>query len=87
MKYTVPKEYYKMLKDLQAIDFVLVELNLYLDTHPHDGKAIKQFNQFSRHRQKIKEAFEARFGPLTGFGHSYSRVPWEWSKAPWPWQV
>lgn len=76
-----------MLKDLQAIDFVLVELNLYLDTHPHDRNAIKQYNRFSQHRQKIKAAFETRFGPLTGCGHSYSRFPWEWSKTPWPWQV
>ena len=32
-------QYYEMLEELQALDFVLVELNLYLDTHPGDFQA------------------------------------------------
>jgi len=32
----VPAEYYQMMEQLQAVDFVLVELTLYLDTHNDD---------------------------------------------------
>ncbi|MBL2086617.1 spore coat protein CotJB, partial [Klebsiella pneumoniae] len=32
----LPEEYYRLLENLQELDFVLVELTLYLDTHPDD---------------------------------------------------
>ncbi|MEH7495492.1 spore coat protein CotJB, partial [Neobacillus niacini] len=47
----IPAEYYQMLEQLQAVDFVLVELQLYLDTHPDDLEAIKQFNHYARERK------------------------------------
>lgn len=43
----LPEEYYQLLENLQELDFVLVELTLYLDTHPDDTAAINQFNDFS----------------------------------------
>ena len=30
----MPPEYYQLLEELQTADFVIVELTLYLDTHP-----------------------------------------------------
>ncbi|PEE25960.1 spore coat protein CotJB, partial [Bacillus toyonensis] len=36
MTQTLPDEYYKWIEELQELDFVLVELTLYLDTHPND---------------------------------------------------
>ena len=76
-----------MLHELQAIDFVLVELNLYLDTHPQDAQALEQFNTYAQHRQTLRNQFEQEFGPLMHFGHSYSAYPWQWMETPWPWQV
>lgn len=83
----VPDEYYTMLRDLQAIDFVLVELTLYLDTHPNDLQAIQQYNQFAEKRKGVVFEFELRFGPLYAFGHSFTQCPWQWIESPWPWQV
>jgi spore coat protein JB len=83
----LPAEYYQMLEQLQAVDFVLVELTLYLDTHPSDMDAINQFNQFSKERRQLKKAFEREFGPLLQYGNSYSAYPWNWADSPWPWQV
>lgn len=83
----LPDEYYQMLEELQAVDFVLVELTLYLDTHPGDAEAIHQFNQFAKERKHLKKAFESHFGPLLQFGNSYSGYPWNWKDTPWPWQV
>ncbi|CCQ92388.1 Protein CotJB (modular protein) [[Clostridium] ultunense Esp] len=76
-----------LLHELQAIDFVLMDLTLYLDTHPADGAAISQYNALTLQRKKIKEDVEARFGPLSGAGHSFSGYPWSYSQTPWPWQV
>lgn len=87
MEKTYDEHYYKLLHELQAIDFVLVELNLYLNTHPHDVAAIQQYNQFAQARVSVAAQYEAAYGPLLNFGHSYSRAPWEWNQEPWPWQV
>jgi spore coat protein JB len=83
----MPKEYYDLLHQLQAIDFVLVDLTLYLDTHPHDYEAIQQFNELAQERKKLKKQYDTQFGPLQQYGNSYSHYPWDWSKTPWPWQV
>ncbi len=83
----MPPEFYTLLEEIQAIDFVLVELNLYLDTHPNDFETIKQFNETAQKSMELKNAFEQQFGPLMNFGRSFSNYPWNWNDTPWPWQV
>lgn len=87
MSEVLDAEYYRKLEELQQHDFVLVELTLYLDTHPNDMQAIQQFNQTAQQRKQLAYHFEMEYGPLLQYGHSYSRYPWQWSQAPWPWQV
>ena len=79
--------YRRELEQLQKVDFVLVELTLYLDTHPTDMQAIQQYNQLTQSRHEMARAFELKFGPLMAFGHSFTRFPWQWVQTPWPWQV
>ncbi|WNR43378.1 spore coat protein CotJB [Paenibacillus roseipurpureus] len=86
-EHVFPDSYYKQLRDLQAVDFVLVELTLYLDTHPDDLAAIQQYNQFAQKRIPMVQQFELEFGPLMSYGHSFTRQPWQWGNTPWPWQV
>lgn len=75
------------LLELQQLDFVLVELTLYLDIHRSDKLAIEQFNRTAQQRARIAAAYEAEYGPLLQFGLSYSRHPWDWAEGPWPWQL
>lgn len=83
----VPEQYYQLLQEIQAVDFVLVELTLYLDTHPDDINAINQYNLYAMKSRALKEEFETLFGPLQHFGGGYSGHPWTWSNTPWPWQI
>lgn len=83
----VDAEYYRQLEQIQAADFVLVELSLYLNTHPHDEDALKQFNQYSGYSRHLKRQFESSYGPLLQFGNSPAGEDWDWGKGPWPWQV
>ncbi|MBT2682066.1 spore coat protein CotJB [Bacillus sp. ISL-37] len=83
----LPKEFYAAMEELQAVDFVLVELTLYLDTHPDDYEAINQFNQFAKERRRLKKVVESMYGPLQQYGNSYSGYPWNWNDGPWPWQL
>ncbi|OGX68639.1 MAG: cotJB protein [Paenibacillus sp. RIFOXYA1_FULL_44_5] len=80
-------QYYQLLNDLQTLDFVLFELDLYLDTHPDDLQSIKEYNQFAQKRKQVAGQFEHLYGPLLHGGQSYSHHPWSWVEAPWPWQV
>lgn len=59
-------EYYQLLEQIQAADFVLVELTHYLDTHPNDQQALQQFNQFHEYSKQLKSVFEPKYGPLLG---------------------
>lgn len=86
MTNSLPPEYYQLLEEIQAVDFVLVELTLYLDTHPDDEKALDQFNQYAAYSKQIKKNFSAKFGPLMQ-GEVNSRGRWDWGSGPWPWQV
>lgn len=83
----MPKEFYQLMEELQAVDFVLVELTLYLDTHPTDRQAIQQFNEFAKMSKQIRKQIESKYGPLRQYGASYSGYPWNWDDAPWPWQL
>lgn len=87
MPATLPEEFYQWMEELQAVDFVLVELTLYLDTHPQDQSAVQQFNLFAKQRKQIKRAIESKYGPLQQYGNSYSGMPWNWNDGPWPWQL
>ncbi|KGP71501.1 spore coat protein CotJB [Pontibacillus yanchengensis] len=87
MNKQMPQEFYELLEEIQVVDFVLVELTLYLDTHPHDYNAIQQFNECAKQSKQLKKQYEQQYGPLRQYGMSYSSYPWNWGDAPWPWQV
>ncbi len=87
MMYSLPPEFYELLLEIQEIDFVLLELTLYLDTHSSDVHAMEQFNQLAYESQKLKKSFESKFGPLKQYGNSYTNGNWDWNSFPWPWQI
>jgi spore coat protein JB len=72
------------LVELQALEFVVLELGIYLDTHPDDTEAFELFKQYAAMERAAKADYEERFGPLTksaaATGDSYT-----WLKSPWPW--
>ena len=80
-------KYYELLYEIQQVDFALVDLDLYLNTHPMDQQAIIQYNELAQRSQILRKNFEAQYGPITHFGGSLSPSPWSWSSTPWPWQV
>lgn len=75
----------KMLKEIMAIDFSLVELNLYLDTHPMDQRALRLHNEYVMTGKELCEEYEKEFALLT---HKFtSDCPWKWIEDPWPWEI
>ncbi len=78
---------YEDIEKLMAIQFYLVELNLFLDTHPDDQKALSDFNEMTKYFDVEKKRFESMYGPLVNFGHGPSKYPWQWAQSPWPWEM
>lgn len=77
----------RLLLSIQAIEFTALELNLYLNTHPDDKKALSDYNAACRQLLSLKRDYEARYGPLTNFGYAPSQFPWQWINEPWPWEI
>ncbi len=74
-----------LLKKLMEIDFTLIELNLYLDTHPTDRRALAQFNRFVCMRKPILERLDKVYGPIAL--NQPIQYPWAWLNQPWPWRI
>jgi spore coat protein JB len=76
-----------MILEIQQIGFVLVDLNLYLDTHSSDGIALANYNTLVQQYKELMMSYCAKYGPLMGFGHSPGGTDtFLWVNSPWPWQ-
>ncbi|MBR2279720.1 MAG: spore coat protein CotJB [Ruminococcus sp.] len=73
-----------MMKKLSSYQFMIHDLQLYLDTHPNDEKTIIKMNEISEKYKPLKAEFEKKFGSLTTNDNAKNR--WSWIKAPWPWE-
>lgn len=75
----------QMLNDIGILDFVLVELTLYLDTHPDDRNAMEYFNHYSRIKNQMSREFSQKYFPLTK-DMAEGGKEWRWGMAPLPWE-
>ena len=56
-----------MLQKLMELDFLAVDLGLYLNTHPTETEAINAYNQAIEAADTLRMKFEAAYGPLCSF--------------------
>lgn len=76
-----------LLCRLQEMEFVAIELNLYLDTHPCDEDALHDYNCAAEMVKKLMREYEECYGPLLNFGMQISKGEWQWIEGPWPWEL
>lgn len=76
-----------LLHRIHAYDFAILELELYLDTHKNDSKALMRREAFIKERNALIKEYETRFGRFVAskndIGASNS---WTWVNDPWPWE-
>ena len=74
-------------KTIYEIDFALHELNLFLDTHPTNMKAMALLKEYRKKRQEAIAMYEQYFGEYI---NNICDVPesgcFKWLKGPWPWE-
>lgn len=73
------------LNQLRALDFVILELGLYLDTHPDDGEAFTLFQNYVELEKAARESYIEMHGPLTQ-NDAAMDANYTWVNGPWPWQ-
>ncbi len=77
----------QLLHDIMALEFVAIELTLYLDTHPTEQEPLNDYNLVTERLNQLKAQYERMYGPLVSYGFSPSEYPWRWIEDPWPWEI
>lgn len=73
----------EMLKEIKCYNFAVIELALYLDTHPDDEKAICLHNNYCKTLRDLKDKYQKVYGPLNIY---FPCNKWRWLEEPWPWE-
>lgn len=76
----------QLLHEIDVLSFVVIELVLYLDTHPEDRDALRYFEYYKKMRSERSNEYAAEFGPLTIGQASGTGDVFEWAVQPWPWE-
>ena len=76
----------QLLNKLRAVQFALVDLGLFLDTHPKQQQALEMYKQLSNEQKRLSDLYEQSFGPLTAGGGGNTDY-WDWVATPFPWEV
>lgn len=74
------------LKQLQALEFSALEFVLYLNTHPHDQRALTDYSNLMREVQRLQQCYIANYGPLMA-EDNVNKPCWQWIEEPWPWEI
>jgi len=75
----------KLLEQIQIANFAVIEVTLFLDSHPSDKKALEYYNKYRTIKKNTVAEYEAKYGPLTIYGNEFDS--WKWVETPWPWEL
>ena len=73
-----------LLRRIQAEDFAVYEVALYLDAYPTNRKALAFYEEHKGALAALKTAYMQKYGPLTIYDNSGAE--WQWCRGPWPWE-
>lgn len=75
----------RLMRRIAAIDFAIVELHLFLDTHPNDVEVKNKLNDYTRKSDELRNEFEEKYGPIQPNSTDMNRFAW--ISNPWPWDI
>ena len=73
----------KMLLKLQELDFILNDLNLYLDINPNDMSMYEVFKKTALEYDMLKKKYYDKYQVLELCSDTKNK--YTWYKNPWPW--
>ncbi len=74
-----------LLRKIGAASFGMTDIQLYLDTHPNDTKALALYDNYREKYVTLVGEFGRKYGPLTAINGDYGGR-WQWVDDPWPWE-
>jgi len=75
----------KLFSCITATSFVMDDLRLFLDTHPHDKDALEHWMKVERVRNGAVEEYTRIYGPINMYQVDVCNE-WTWVDEPWPWE-
>lgn len=76
----------KILTDIDALTFSLIDMNLYLDVNPEDRNIIKQYNENLGKLKQYIDMYQDKYGILLPNSMALNKYPWQWINSPFPWE-
>ena len=73
------------MTELQALNFAIQELALYLDTHRDDREALELYRSYQQMYERCRDEFRKKHGPLNHLQASDMEC-FDWLDDPWPWE-
>ena len=73
----------EMMERIKGLNFAIIELGLYLDTHPEDEKALCLHRKYCKEYRELTDKYQKVYGPLT---IHFPCNKWRWLEEPWPWE-
>ena len=73
------------LYEISMVDFLLMDMKLYLDTHPTDRNALDYYHHYAKLLKELRESYAENFGPLFATQSSCNKE-WEWGSEPNAWE-
>ena len=73
----------EMMERIKGLNFAIIELGLYLDTHVDDERAICLHRKYCKEYRELTDKYQKIYGPLT---IHFPCNKWRWIEEPWPWE-
>ena len=83
---TVSKKQH-LMQQIAECEFILIDINLFLNTHPEDSRALDDYNCYAEQLAVLKDMYVKQYGPLENFGNSVSKGSWKWVRSDFPWHA
>ena len=83
MKINAYSEQQKMLLRIQELDFILNDLNLYLDINPTDKSMYEVFKKYALELESLKKKYYEKYEVLELVNDTNNK--YTWINDPWPW--
>lgn len=74
-----------LIRKISEHQFKVLELRLFLDTHPENKEVMEKFTKACQEYMELVKKYEEKFGPLTICG-DFGDDCVGWTNNPWPWE-
>ncbi len=73
----------ELMQQIKALNFSVIEIGLYLNTHPNDVRALYLHRRYTNELKNLRDKYQRLYGPLTIY---FPCNRWRWIEGPWPWE-